>query len=158
MLSLLYCLSGHRESESSPCSPSFIVCQDTGRVSPHRALPPLSGHEVHEHSPGKRWQPSHGMTIEHVRCSLSSRCCTCTVKKLFRAGPVSYACIYGSGPKFSDQVRHLGIKGTAQQSNCMIAFTMANRLSSYKVEFKVQAVDWLRSHGQNVWADTTSLL
>ena len=41
MLSLLYCLSGHRESESSPCSPSFIVCQDTGRVSPHHALPPL---------------------------------------------------------------------------------------------------------------------
>ena len=38
MLSLLYCLSGHRESESTPCSPSFIVCQDTGRVSPHRAF------------------------------------------------------------------------------------------------------------------------
>ena len=41
MLSLFYCLSGHRESESSPCSPSFIVCQDTGRVSPHHALPLL---------------------------------------------------------------------------------------------------------------------
>ena len=69
-----------------------------------------------------------------------------------RAGPVSYACVYGSGPKFSDQVRHSGIKGTAQQSNCMIVFTMANCLSSYKVVFKVQAVDWLRSHGQNVSA------
>ena len=41
MLSLLYCLSGHRESESTPCSPFFIVCQDTGRVSPHHALPSL---------------------------------------------------------------------------------------------------------------------
>ena len=29
---------------------------------------------------------------------------------------------------------------------------MASHLSSYKVDFKIQAVEWLRSHGQNVSA------
>ena len=29
-------------------------------------------------------------------------------------------------------------------------FMMANRVSSYKVEFKIQAVEWLRSHSRNI--------
>ena len=53
----------------------------------------------------------------------------------------------------SQMVRHACRDSPIRKRNSTtIKFTMANRLSSYKVEFMVQAVDWLRSHGRNVSA------